>query len=216
MRYYSTQVWPLTKADRTEEEARVRKLTYFIAASIDGFIGAPDGEAEVFTRFVDEEFFEFLKAEYPETLPTHGRQALGLDDLENRRFDTVIQGRASYDLALAAKITSPYAHLRQYVASRTIKDAPDPAVEIVAGDVVGKVRELKRDEGLDIYLCGGSTLAGALLDEVDELVIKTYPVVLGSGMPMFASGFHITDFTLESVRSFGNGALVRWYGRNQP
>ena len=194
----------------------MRKLTYFIAASIDGFIGAPDGDAEFFTRFVDEEFLEFLTTEYPETLPTQGRRALGLDDLENKRFDTVIQGRASYDLALAVNVTSPYAHLRQYVASRTIKDAPDPAVEIVSGDVVGKVRELKREGGLDIYLCGGSTLAGALLDEIDELVVKTYPVVLGSGMPMFASGFRITDFTLESVRTFGNGALVRWYGRNQP
>jgi dihydrofolate reductase len=194
----------------------LRKLTYFIAASIDGFIGAPDGDAAFFTRFVDEEFLEFLKTEYPETLPTQGRRALGLDDLENKRFDTVIQGRASYDLALAVNVTSPYAHLRQYVASRTIKDAPDPAVEIVSGDVVGKVRELKREEGLDIYLCGGSTLAGALLDEVDELVIKTYPIVLGSGMPMFASGFRITDFAPASVRTFGNGALVRWYGRNQP
>jgi dihydrofolate reductase len=194
----------------------VRKLTYFVAASIDGFIGAPDGDAEFFTRFVDEEFLEFLKTEYPETLPTQGRQALGLDDLENRRFDTVIQGRASYDLALAVNVTSPYAHMRQYVASRTIKDPPDPAVEIVSGDVVGKVRALKQEEGLDIYLCGGSTLAGALLDEIDELVLKTYPVVLGAGMPMFASGFRITEFTLQSVRTFGGGTLVRWYARNQP
>jgi hypothetical protein len=48
-------------------------------------------------------------------------------------------------------------------------------VEIVADDVVGKVRELKREQGLDIYLCGGSKLAGELLDEIDELVLKTYP-----------------------------------------
>ena len=141
----------------------MRKLTYFIAASIDGFIGAPGGNAEFFTRFVDEEFFEYLKTEYPETLPTHGRKALGLDDLENQRFDTVIQGRASYQLALDGNVTSPYAHLRQYVASRTIDQSPDPAVEIVSDDLVGKVRELKQEEGLDIYLCGGSKLAGELL-----------------------------------------------------
>jgi dihydrofolate reductase len=193
----------------------VRRLTYFIATSIDGFIGDPSGDAEFFTRYVDEEFFEYLKAEYPETLPTHGRRALGLDDLENRRFDTVIQGRASYDLALNVGVTSPYAHLRQFVASRTIGDSPDPAVEIVSDDLVGKVRELKQEQGLDIYLCGGSKLAGALLDEVDELVIKTYPVVLGSGMPMFAWGFGPTDFTLEAVRAFGNGTLVRRYARRR-
>ncbi|MFD7814332.1 dihydrofolate reductase family protein [Streptomyces sp. NPDC059785] len=195
----------------------MRKLTYFVACSIDGFIGGPDGDAEPFYRFVDAEFMEeFLKPEYPETMATHGRRALGIDDLENRRFDTVIQGRASYDLALGIGVTSPYAHLREYVASRSLEESPDPHVEIVADDVVGKVRELKaEDSEFDIYLCGGSRLAGALLGEVDELVIKTYPVVLGTGMPMFAAGFDVTEFALGEVRAFGNGVLVRTYGRKR-
>lgn len=194
----------------------MRKLTYFIAASIDGFIGAPDGEAGFFTEYVDEEFLEFLKAEYPETLPSHGRRALGLDDLDNRRFDTVIQGRASYDLALRDGFTSPYAHMRQYVASRSLEVSPDPDVEIVAEDVAARVRALKEEGGgLGVYLCGGSRLAGELIDEVDELVIKTYPLVLGSGMPMFASGFALGRFALESVRTFGNGVVVRRYSRER-
>jgi dihydrofolate reductase len=195
----------------------LRKLTYFIACSIDGFIGGPDGDAQSFMPFVDEEFFEdFLKAEYPETLPTHGRRPLGIDDLENRRFDTIIQGRASYDLALGLGVTSPYAHLREYVASRSLKESPDPHVEIIADDVVGRVRELKAEDGeFGIYLCGGSQLAGALVDEVDELVIKTYPVVLGSGMPMFGSGFDVDEYALDQVRVFKNGVLVRTYSRKR-
>lgn len=195
----------------------MRKLTYFIACSIDGFIGAPDGDGQSFMPFVDEEFFEdFLKAEYPETLPTHGRRPLGIDDLENRRFDTVVQGRGSYDLALGIGVTSPYAHLREYVVSRSLKESPDPHVEIIADDVVGKVRELKAEDGeFGIYLCGGSQLAGALVDEVDELVIKTYPVVLGSGMPMFGSGFDVAEFALGQVRAFKNGVLVRTYSRKR-
>lgn len=194
----------------------LRKLTYFVAASVDGFIGRPDGDAGFFTEYVDEEFFEFLKSEYPETMPTHGRRALGIDDLANKEFDTLVQGRASYDLALQEGVTSPYAHMRQYVASRTLKESPDPAVEIVADDLQGRVRALKAEEGeLGIHLCGGSVLAGELLDEIDELVIKTYPVVLGSGMPMFRSGFGLERFALESVRTFGNGVLVRWYSRER-
>ncbi|MFE9763434.1 dihydrofolate reductase family protein [Streptomyces sp. NPDC005808] len=195
----------------------MRKLTYFIACSIDGFIGGPDGDAQSFMPFVDEEFFEdFLKAEYPETLPTHGRRPLGIDDLENRRFDTIIQGRASYDIALELGVTSPYAHLREYVASRSLKESPDPHVEIIADDVVGRVRELKAEDGeFGIYLCGGSRLAGALVDEVDELVIKTYPVVLGSGMPMFGSGFDVREYALDQVRVFKNGVMVRTYSRKR-
>lgn len=190
----------------------MRKLTYFIAASIDGYIGDPTGEAEFFTRFVDEEYFGFLKEEYPETLPTPGRRPLGIDHLQNKRFDTVIQGRRSYDLALGAGITSPYAHMRQLVASRTLTST-DPDVEIVSGDVVARVRELKREEGLGMYLCGGANLAAQLVDEVDELVVKTYPLILGSGMPMFGSEFAQTEFALESSRTFGNGVIVGTYGR---
>lgn len=194
----------------------LRKLTYFIACSVDGFIGDATGDGSAMVSFVDEEFFDFLKTEYPETLPTHGRRPLGIDDLPNRRFDTIIQGRVSYDLALKEGVTSPYAHLRQYVASRTLAESPDPDVEIIADGLLDKVRALKaEDSDLDIYLCGGSRLAGELFDEIDELVIKTYPLVYGVGMPMFGAGCDLARFTFRGVRSFGNGAVVRTYSRER-
>ncbi|AWI30899.1 dihydrofolate reductase [Streptomyces sp. ICN441] len=194
----------------------MRKLTYFIACSIDGFIGDPDGDASSMFGFVADDYLEFLKSEYPETIPVQGREALGIQNAPNEHFDTVVQGRASYQLALDAGITSPYAHLREHVASRTLEQAPGTGVEIIADDLVGRVRALKAEEhGLGIYLCGGSRIAGELLDEIDELVIKTYPQVYGSGMPMFGSGFAVTDFTLDGVRTFGNGVLVRRYSRKR-
>lgn len=198
------------------KEIRLRKLTYFIACSLDGFIGDEQGDASALLRFMDEEYLGFLRTEFPETLPTHARARFGFDHLENRRFDTVVQGRGSYELALKEGITSPYAHLREFVASRTLGASPDPNVEIIADDVTGRVRELKAEQGgLDIYLCGGSRLAGALLDEIDELVIKSYPIVYGTGMPMFGTGLRITQFALDSVRTFGNGAVVRTYRRER-
>ncbi|WP_217215333.1 dihydrofolate reductase family protein [Streptomyces sp. AC550_RSS872] len=194
----------------------MRKLTYFIACSIDGFIGDPSGDATEMVRFVDEGYSAFFAAEYPETVPTHVRHLIGMEDLPNKRFDTVIQGRASYDLALKEGVTSPYAHMREYVASRTLTESPDPNVEIVGDDLVARVRELKAEDGdLGIYLCGGSQLAGALVDEIDELVIKSYPIVYGTGMPMFGSDFAVTEFTLGEVRSFGNGVVVRTYSRKR-
>lgn len=192
----------------------MRKLTYYIACTIDGFIGDESGDASFMYRFVDEEFLAYLKAEYPETISAQGRRALGIHDLAHRRFDTVVQGRASYEVALKEGITSPYDHLREYVASRTLTESPDPHVEIIGADLLGKVRELKAEDGeFGIYLCGGSALAGELHEEIDELVVKTYPVVLGTGMPMFGSGFPITEFTLDTTRTFDNGVVVRTYSR---
>ncbi|MFF3336866.1 dihydrofolate reductase family protein [Streptomyces sp. NPDC002888] len=194
----------------------MRKLTYYIACSLDGFIGDPDGDASAMFAFVDGEFLEFLKTEYPDTVFTQGRTQLGIDDLPNKRFDTLIQGRGSYDLALKEGITRPYAHLREYVASRTLGESPDAQVEIIADDLVDKVRALKAEDGeFGIYLCGGSQIAGALLDEIDELVIKTYPIAYGTGMPMFGSDFAVTEFTLDEVRAFDNGVLVRTYTRKR-
>ncbi|MFE9699406.1 dihydrofolate reductase family protein [Streptomyces sp. NPDC006270] len=194
----------------------MRSLTYFIACSIDGFIGDSRGDASAMMPFVSEEFVDFLKSEYPETVSAEGRQVLGFHDAENQHFDTVVQGRRSYQLALDVDIASPYGHLRELVASRTLTESPHRNVELIAENPVARIRELKAEDGeLDIWLCGGSQLAGELLDEIDELVIKTYPVVYGVGMPMFGSGSGATEFTLEEVRTFENGALVRTYRRKR-
>ncbi|MDX3639781.1 dihydrofolate reductase family protein [Streptomyces sp. MB09-02B] len=191
----------------------MRKLTYLVACSIDGFIGDPDGDASYMCPYVVGDYAEYLKAEHPDTNPTHVRRLIGTGGLPNKDYDTVIQGRGSYYMALKEGITSPYAHLREYVASRTLKESPDPNVEIISDDLVGKVRELKAENGdLGIYLCGGSVIAGEL---IDELIIKTYPVVQGTGLPMFGSGFALTEFTLDDVRGFDNGVVVRKYGRKR-
>ncbi|MEU9169891.1 dihydrofolate reductase family protein [Streptomyces sp. NPDC048420] len=192
----------------------MRKLTYFIACSIDGFIGDENGDASFMYPFVVGEFAEYLAREHPDVNPSHVRRLIGTDGVAIKEYDTIIQGRGSYDVALKEGITSPFAHLREYVASRTLAESPDPHVEIIGDDLVGKVRELKAEDGeFGIYLCGGSKVAGELLDEIDELVIKTYPIVLGAGMPMFGSGFAVTEFTLGTTRTFDNGVVVRTYSR---
>ncbi|MFM9366817.1 dihydrofolate reductase family protein [Streptomyces sp. Da 82-17] len=198
----------------------MRKLSYLIATSIDGFIGDVDGEAEFFAKYVDEEYLQYGFAELPEMLPTPARRQFGIDDRPNRRYDAVLMGRATYEVGLP-EVTSPYGHLKQYVVSRSLKEARgteaepgvDPEIEVISGDMVARVRELKAQDGLDIWLCGGADLAGQLVDEIDELVIKTYPCFLGSGMPLAKAGFAIREFALESVKSFGNGVVITTYGR---
>ncbi|MEV7778634.1 hypothetical protein [Kitasatospora sp. NPDC088351] len=42
-------------------------------------------------------------------------------------------GRDTYDPGPVVDLTSPYAHLRQIVSSRSLTTGPDPAVELTAG-----------------------------------------------------------------------------------
>ncbi|MGW6912388.1 dihydrofolate reductase family protein [Kitasatospora sp. NPDC054939] len=190
----------------------MRKLTYLIATTVDGFIAAPDGDFEFFMPYVKGDFLTHLVTEYPETLPTPGRAALGAADAPNKRFDTVVMGRATYDPGLKAGLTSPYAHLRQIVLSRTLTASPDPAVEVTAEDPLTLVRALKQEDGLGIWLCGGASLARQLLPEIDELVVKIYPVVAGSGVPAFG-GAEFAPRTFEPVgtESFAEGPVVVTY-----
>ncbi|NBM19004.1 dihydrofolate reductase family protein [Streptomyces sp. GC420] len=194
----------------------MRKLTYYVALTVDGYIAGPGGEFDFFPMAAT---MEFINAHYPETMPTAARTALGTDGLPNQHFDTCLQGRGSYEIALKEGVTSPYAHLRQYVFSRTLgPESPDPAVELVAADPLAKVRELKaEDGGLGIWLVGGGTLATALLPEIDELIVKLYPVVAGAGIRMFEgpdAGFAPRAFTLKDVTTLDSGANVLRYERD--
>jgi dihydrofolate reductase len=187
----------------------VRKLVYYVGATIDGFIAAPDGSIDFFP--VTPDVVDFITHDYPDTLPTHVREQLGVD-VPNPNFDVGVQGRTTYQPALDIGVTSPYAHLRQYVVSATY-ESQDLAVEVISTDVVGKIRELKREDGKDIYLMGGSRLAGSLLGEIDSLVLKVYPVVAGAGIPLFTAEFTPTSFTLTSTRALENGTVVLSYDR---
>lgn len=196
------------------EENRLRKLTYFIATTVDGFIGAPDGDGDFFYAQVDQEFTEYLKAEYPETIAAHGREHLGIADLPPKRFDAVLMGRRTYEPGLKAGVTSPYGHLpEQYVVSRSLATPPDPQVRLINGDLAARVRELKARDGLGIWLCGGADLATQLIDEIDEFVVKTYPVFAGTGLPMSRAGFGVRPLELTGVTTLGGGQIVSTYVR---
>lgn len=189
----------------------LRKLTYLIAMSIDGYIAGPGDEIDVFPT--PEPYLAYLAGEYPETVPSHVRQLVGATEAPNKRFDTIVMGRRTYEPALDAGITSPYAHLRQYVVSTTI-ESPDPAVTVVA-DPVELVRSLKaEEEGLGIYLAGGAGLAGAVYGEIDEVILKLYPVMLGKGVPMVSAGFDVTSFERADLAALDTGHVILRYIRS--
>ena len=188
----------------------MRALTYYVGVSLDGFIAAPDGSFDFFP--VDSSVLDFITAEYPETLPTHVRAHLHVT-APGTRFDTVVMGRATYAPALAVGITSPYAHLDQYVVSTTLASEADPQVRVVPNPLA-LVRQLKQEDGADVWLAGGGRLAGALLGEIDELIIKRYPVVVGAGIPVIAAN-HAQDlpFKITDEHTLAGGTTITTYAR---
>ncbi|MBA0050255.1 dihydrofolate reductase [Streptomyces sp. AJS327] len=190
----------------------MRRLTYFVATTLDGFIASPDSDHSMFLE--GEDHGAWALSRMPETVPTAYRRLVpGLAERENVRFDTVLMGRGTYERGLRDGAASPYAHLRQYVLSRSLEKAADPAVEVVSRDAVDFVRELKREDGMEIWLCGGGKLAGALREEIDELVLKVNPVAIGSGVPLFDAEYSAWPFTTIGGRVYDSGVAVMSYAR---
>lgn len=186
----------------------MRKLIYLIAVSADGFIAAADGSTEGFP--LDPSVLAQIFVRYPETCPAHLRDVLGVDG-PARHFDTVLMGYRTHAPALEAGLTSAYPHLRQYVVTHR-RDLPaDPRLSIVPAEPAKLVRQLKAEEGLDIWLCGGADLAGQLISEIDELHLKVYPVIFGSGVPLFRGSSTPWPLHLASSTSLGSSTLLNVY-----
>lgn len=64
---------------------------------------------------------------------------------------------------------------------------------------------------MGIWICGGGKLAHELLGEIDELASKLYPIVIGSGIPLFSRGLRLTRFKLAGSRVFNDGVALMTY-----
>lgn len=193
----------------------MRKLVYFVAVSLDGHIAGPDGSDPTGPDGfwpIGDDYLQHLVATYPETLPAHARAALGITE-EGTHFDTILEGRRTYQNGLDAGFPNCYPHLRHLVFTRSLTESPDPGVELVATDPVATVRGLKQQEGKDVWLAGGGELAGALYGEIDRLIVKVAPLTVGSGTPLFShrTPFEPTAWTLSDSKVLGTGTAFLTY-----
>jgi dihydrofolate reductase len=186
----------------------MRKLVYYVAVTLDGFIAAEDGTFDGF--LFEGDHMAGINTHHPETVPTQMREPLGLADTQNQHFDTVLMGRNTYQVP--GGLASPYAHLRQFVVTTRDLDTPSD-VEVISTDVVGRVRALKQEDGKDIWLCGGGKLAAELLPEIDTLLLKIHPVVFGRGIPLFDGKADIRKFRRTDARLFESGVSFMTYDR---
>lgn len=188
----------------------MRELTYYVACSVDAYIAHNDGSHHGFAQ--DGEYFADLFASFPETVPSHLRDAMGIHS-ENKWFDTVLMGRKTYEVGLKDGVTNPYSHMKQYLFSRSMKNSPDENVKLVSENAVELVTSLKREAGKGIWLCGGANLATTLFANnlIDQLILKLNPFLMGSGIPLFSGEIQQTALKLIDKKIYSNGVLVLHY-----
>jgi dihydrofolate reductase len=172
-----------------------RRVFLYIAASLDGFIARPDGQldwlAAVETEGEDYGYAEFI-----------------------RQIDTVVMGRKTYEVVLGFGGTFPHQGRACYVLSAT-HHGHDENVQFYAGNPAGLIRQLRQQPGGHIFLDGGAQALAAFMsqDLVDEFIISTIPVLLGSGIPLFAGPQPERALKLVSSKAFASGLVQSHYQR---
>jgi len=161
----------------------MRKIIYYVATSVDGYISGPDDDVSRFTANGDgiKQYLADLK-----------------------EFDTVIMGRKTYEFGYKFGLKPgqlAYPHMKHLIFSGTLKlENCEKGLEVNNLDI-SIIEELQMEEGSDIYLCGGGEFAGWLLEneKIDILKIKLNPIILGDGVRIF--GNSVKPVNLELVHT---------------
>lgn len=116
----------------------------------------------------------------------------------------------------AEPVATPINELPKFVVSSTLESAPwgsSDVVEILKGDGVAAVRNLRQRFTGDLIIWGSLSLSDALLraDEVDVLRLRVLPLLLGRGRSFAPSDIGLRRLALATAQSFASGLVVLEY-----
>jgi dihydrofolate reductase len=164
----------------------MKKICYAVAASLDGYISGPTGEADWI--IIDPEIdFEALA----------------------KRFDTVLMGRRTF-AAMEKMGQGPMSGMETFVFSRTLEPRKYPNVTILGDKAEETVAALRAKRGKDIWLFGGGSLFRSLLAArlVDTVEVAIVPILLGHGIPLLPSLATRTGLKLIKHRVFKKTGII--------
>jgi dihydrofolate reductase len=101
----------------------------------------------------------------------------------------------------------------KYVASTTLRDPQWAGTTVLSGDVAAAIGELRAEPSGELQVWGSGTLIRWLLVRrlVDEIVLLTYPVVVGQGMRLFPATGPDTRLELVDLQSTPKGLAIQTY-----
>lgn len=148
----------------------MRKVILNIAMSLDGYIADDAGG------------FDWIKGHDDTSQDTEEQF-----DFEQflEEVDTIIMGSNSYEDCILSGL-EPFANHKIIVATKRDLTVTENA-ELEHGDIISRIKDLKKETGKDIWLFGGAQLADFVVaqDLVDTYVIGIIPTILGKGRRLF-------------------------------
>jgi dihydrofolate reductase len=193
------------------------KLTTITHVSVDGVmqgLGAPD----------EDRRGGFERGGW--AIPLFGGEAATFLDEVFQRADAFLFGRRTYEIFARSWGTGSWGENQgdnaisvalnarpKYVASTTLRDPQWAGTTVLSGDVAASVGELKAEPAGELQVHGSGNLARWLFDRqlVDEIILLTYPVVIGQGTRLFPDTGPDTALDLVDSRSTDSGVTIQVY-----
>jgi dihydrofolate reductase len=187
------------------DDTAVRKLTFAMNASLDGYIAGPDDDLgwsapsdELFQWWsdrVDATGLALYGRKLWETMSSHWPTADRQPDATPATIEFAVRWRSMPKVVFSSTTSTVDWNTRLFV-----------------GDVVPEIKKLKADDGgpMDI---GGATLAASAMRAglIDEYAIVTHPVLLGGGKPYFAALDSWVNLSLVETGTFPDGVVLTRY-----
>jgi len=190
----------------------MRKLIVLTFVTLDGVMQAPGGPEEDLSGGF--KYGGWSMALFDDAVG----QAMG--EQMGHPFDLLL-GRKTYDIFAGfwPHATDPTGdainRATKYVVTHRPVSTDWKMTVPIDGDVVGKIKKLKQEDGPELQVHGSSNLIQTLLknDLVDELWLKIYPITLGTGKRLFGEGTKPAGFRVLKSNVSPNGVIVASYGR---
>jgi dihydrofolate reductase len=101
----------------------------------------------------------------------------------------------------------------KYVASTTLTDPRWADTTVLSGDVAAAVGALKAKPGGELQVHGSGALVRWLFENqlVDEMILLTYPVVVGQGTRLFPDAGRDRALDLVASRATPSGVTIQVY-----
>jgi len=175
----------------------MRKISLFIAMSLDGYIAKPNDDLS-FLKLVEKEGEDYGYAEF------------------TSKIDTIIIGRKTYDYVVNEIGASHYDNGQRdiYVITRTERPQVGRTT-FYTGNITELVKQLKSENGSNIYCDGGAEVINELLKHnlIDEFIISVIPVLLGNGTRLFKDGRPEEVLEFITANTFESGLAQLHYKR---
>jgi dihydrofolate reductase len=183
----------------------MRRVTYSMGVSADGYIVGPDGGFDF--GDVGEDVFRFWIDEIRE---------VGVHLLGRRLYETMLYWEtADQDRSLdraELEWASLWNPLPKVVFSTTLS-AVEGTARLATGGLVEEVLRLRAEPEEGDIAIGGATLAAeaAASDLIDEYRLMIYPVLVGGGIPFFPQAARRVDLELVETRTFSSRVVYLRY-----